>query len=457
MCDAAFLNALAPDGKHVSRLLAFVFLLALIGPFVVSCRLRYDAMLHRLALLALILFTPPFGITGCSSPDAMPPNDATPDSLLLERARELARRSLIVDGHIDVPYRMTENEEDITGATAGGDFDYPRARAGGLNAPFMSIYIPSDRQDIEGSAKTLADSLIDMVEGFAARAPDKYAIATSVDDIRRHQEQNLVSLPMGMENGAPIETLDDLRHFYDRGIRYITLAHARDNQICDSSYDTTRTWQGLSPFGEQVVDEMNRLGIIVDVSHLTDSTTYQVLRRSRAPVFASHSSARRFTPDWERNMGDDLIKELAAHDGVIMINFGSSFLRTEYQAQGNVIRQRIMTYLTRNGLDRDAPEAVAYFQEQRRANPVGTVQDVADHIDHVVNLVGIDYVGLGSDFDGVFALPAGLQDVSEYPNLIAELLRRGYSDDDISKILGENALRVWAAVEGVSQDLQTHE
>lgn len=403
-----------------------------------------------LPLLTILLLV---SMTRCQ-PDT-PVDESIPDPELLERAQELAQQYIIVDGHIDVPYRMMLHEEDISQATEGGDFDYPRARAGGLNAPFMSIYIPSDRQDAEGAAKAAADSLIDMIEGFVQHAPEKFAIATSVADIRRHHEQGLISLPMGMENGAGIEDdLGHLQHFYDRGIRYITLTHARDNRICDSSYDTTRTWQGLSPFGEQVIGEMNRLGIIIDVSHISDSTFYQVMRRTKAPVIASHSSIRHFTPDWERNMSDDLIKILAEHDGVIMINFGSSFLRGEYREQGNAVRQRISDELERRGWSEDDPEAVAYFREQRRANPVGTVQDVADHIDHVVNLVGVDHVGLGSDFDGVFALPAGLQDVSEYPNLVAELLRRGYSDEDIEKVLGGNALRVWSEVERAAQALQ---
>ena len=395
----------------------------------------------------LLLMTIALSLAGCRTAS----ESTTSDAARRAHANDLAQRFIIVDGHIDVPYRMTEYTEDIAEATAEGDFDFPRARAGGLNAPFMSIYIPSALQQTPGASKALADSLIDMVEGFAQRAPDKFAVATSPADVRRQFEQGVISLPMGMENGSPIEEdLDNVKYFYDRGIRYITLTHARDNQISDSSYDTTGTWQGLSPFGEEVVREMNRLGIIIDISHVSDSAFYDVMRITNAPVFASHSSARAFTPDWERNMGDEMIRVLAENDGVIMINFGSSFLRTEYQPQGNVIRRDITAYLTKNGIDRESPEARAYFAAQRRANPVGTVGDVADHIDHVVELVGIDHVGLGSDFDGVFALPAGLQDVSEYPNLVYELLQRGYSDEDIEKILSGNVLRVWEAVESVA-------
>ncbi len=376
------------------------------------------------------------------------------DPAVMERARALTQEHIIVDGHIDVPYRLSHFTEDVSEATFGGDFDYPRAIEGGLNAPFMSIYIPSVRQLVPGAPRALADSLIDMVEGWVTNAPDKFGIATTVADVRAHKEAGLVSLPLGMENGAPIDSLADLLHFYDRGIRYITLTHGRDNQISDSSYDSTKTWGGLSPFGEEVVDEMNRLGIVVDVSHLTDSSIFQVLRRSKAPVFASHSSARHFTPGWQRNMSDALIRALAARDGVILISFGSSFLKNEYREQSQALGARIDAYLEERGIDPRSEEGVRYAESERKSNLVGTVGDLVDHIDHVTRLVGVDHVGLGSDYDGVTALPAGAEDVSTYPNIVAELIVRGYADEDIAKILGENALRVWEGVERAARELQ---
>ncbi len=369
----------------------------------------------------------------------------------MERAHELAKTHLIIDGHIDVPYRMTRYTEDISQETFGGDFDYPRAMAGGLNAPFIAIYIPSVRQDVPGAAKVLADSLIDMVEGWVAHAPDKFAIPMRSSDLIAHKDAGLVSLPLGMENGAPIESLEDLEYYYDRGIRYITLTHGRDNHICDSSYDSTRTWGGLSPFGEEVVDHMNRLGIIVDISHLTDSTIAQVLRRSSAPVLATHSSARHFTPGWERNISDELIQAAAARGGVIMVSFGSSFVRGEYLKQNGVLVDDIEAYLEENGIPLTSKEGFLYRESRRKSTPIGTLAELVDHIDHIVNLVGIDHVGLGSDYDGVTGLPEGLEDVSTYPSLIAELLRREYSEDEIAKILGGNALRVWQEVEEVSK------
>lgn len=379
----------------------------------------------------------------------------TKDERRYELARQLTQRFILIDGHIDVPYRLRQLPEDITQRTELGDFDYERARAGGLDAPFFSIYLPAELQDTPGASKALADSLIDLVETIVQQAPEKFMLARSPEDVWQAHQEGRIALLMGMENGSGLE--DDLRnvaYFYERGIRYITLTHARANQICDSSYDTTRIWNGLSPFGEQVVDEMNRLGMLIDVSHVSDSAFYDVLRRTKAPVIASHSSARHFTPGWERNMSDEMIQALAAHGGVLMINFGASFLRSAYQMKGDTLRQQLLSQLVAQGLDPNAPEGRRWMALQRKRYPIGTVADVADHIDHVVRLVGVDHVGLGSDFDGVFALPEGLQDVSMYPNLVAELLRRGYSEEAIEKILGGNLLRVWKAVQAVATELQ---
>lgn len=374
------------------------------------------------------------------------------DAALLARANNLAQELIIVDGHIDVPYRLEEFWEDISQETIGGDFDYPRAVQGGIDAPFMSIYIPASYQET-GGAKEKADSLIDMVEGFAEQWPDKFALAYTVEDVRRNHREAVISLPMGMENGAPIgDDLDLIDYFYERGIRYVTLTHSRVNQISDSSYDSTRVWNGISPFGEEVIQRMNDIGMIVDVSHISDSAFYDVMRISRAPVLATHSSARRFTPGWERNMSDEMVELLAENDGVIMINYGSSFLRGEYDAIGDSISAALRDEMRSAGLEPGTREAAQWFEERRKANPIGTIEDVVMHIKHVVHLVGVDHVGLGSDFDGVFALPSGLQDVSTYPDLVYELLKEGYSDDEIRKILGENALRVWAAVENAAQD-----
>ncbi len=283
---------------------------------------RRDRQVGGLALLVLLVMLP---ATGCRQQTPAP----EPQEDLQVRADRLAQESIIVDTHVDVPYRMQEEREDISRPTEGGDFDYPRAVKGGLNAPFMSIYTPADLQEAGGS-KELADSLIDLVEGFAQEWPDKFSLARSPQDIRADFEAGLISLPMGMENGAPIgDDLGNLAYFRDRGIRYITLTHGKSNQISDSSYDEERVWQGLSPFGRQVVAEMNRLGIMIDISHVTDEAFDQVLDLTRAPVIASHSSCRSFTGDWERNMSDEMIRRLGENGGVIQINFGSAFLTQE--------------------------------------------------------------------------------------------------------------------------------
>ncbi len=392
--------------------------------------------------------------------------DRMSEAELRALADELAHKYIIVDGHVDLPYRLKVRnfrlEREYLGIpvqTDDGDFDYVRAKKGGLDAPFMSIYLPSRLQEEPGASKRLADSLIQMVEGIVQAHPDKFALAYSPADVRRNFRKGLISLPMGMENGSGIEDdLANVAYFHRRGIRYITLTHAKDNLICDSSYDTTRTWNGLSPFGRKVVAEMNRVGIMVDISHVSDSTFWQVMEISKAPCIASHSSCRAFTPGFERNMNDDMIRALADNGGVIMINFGSTFLDGEVARKRDQMRAELGRQLDSLGLDWRSDEAkpiIEAYMDAHRDELFADVARVADHIDHVVQLVGVDHVGFGSDFDGVGdSLPTGLKDVSAYPNLIYELLRRGYSKRDIKKICGENLLRVWKQVERTARKLQ---
>ena len=388
-------------------------------------------------------------VAACGASDAPENRTAAPD--FAAEAQRIAADSLIVDTHIDVPFRVVKSGEDVTQATTKGDFDYPRAVAGGLNAAFMSIYTPAS-DEAEGRASQTADELIDLVDGIVAAAPQKFAIARSPADVRSQFERGVLSLPLGMENGAPIEgDLAALARYYERGIRYITLTHSLSNHISDSSYDENRQWNGLSEFGTNVVREMNRLGIMVDVSHLSDKAFWQVLEISAAPAIASHSSARHFTPGWERNMSDEMIGTLADKGGLIMINFGSAFI-TEEAYQYSSKRWPASTAFIRehNGLSREEARArfTAEWEAEHGPMPYASLDDVLDHFDHVVALVGVDHVGIGSDYDGVGdSLPTGLKDVSAYPNLVEGLLRRGYSEADIRKILGENLLRVWQAVE----------
>ena len=379
------------------------------------------------------------------------------DQALRNKANVLAHKFIITDGHIDVPWRLNKGYEDLSVRTKSGDFDYVRAKEGGLDVPFMSIYIPSSYLET-GGAKEKADSLIDMVNQMADNDPDKFEVAYSVADANRIFEEGKIALPMGMENGAGIEDdIRNLKYFYDRGIRYITLTHSKDNLICDSSYDETKdTHNGLSEFGKSVIREMNRLGIMVDVSHVTDKVINQVMDMSDVPVIASHSSCRYFTKGWERNMGDAEIRRLKENGGVIQINFGSRFVSPETDEYANNKKAAVKEYCSKPGancVNWTAPEAFEVEYRKTNPYPFATTEQVVDHIDHVVKLAGIDHVGIGSDYDGVGdSLPIGLKDVSTYPNLIYHLLKRGYSEEDIEKICYKNVWRVWTAVENAAKN-----
>lgn len=370
---------------------------------------------------------------------------------LAAEAQRIAESSIIVDTHIDVPMKALRNETDVSQTADGFDFDYPRAVTGGLDAPFMSIYTAAELE-AEGRSRELAEQLIDVVARIVESAPDKFALATSPADVRAHFEEGLISLPMGMENGSPIEgDLANVEYFHDRGIRYITLAHSLSNHICDSSYDENRQWNGLSEFGADVVREMNRVGIMVDISHVSDEAFWQVMDITAVPVIASHSSARHFTRGFERNMSDDMIRRLAENGGVIQINFGSGFLTQEARDYSDLLwpaGKKWMEEHPEMGYEGMQAHFVPQYEADNGPFPHASLDEVLDHFDHVVALVGVDHVGIGSDFDGVGdSLPTDLKDVSAYPNLIQGLLERGYSETDIRKILGENLLRVWSEVE----------
>ncbi|MCB0661706.1 MAG: dipeptidase [Saprospiraceae bacterium] len=379
------------------------------------------------------------------------------DEELTAFADSLAHTFIIADSHVDLPYRLTTRFFKLYREYIGipieseeGDFDYVRAKKGGLDAPFMSIYIPADYQKT-GGGKQYADSLINMIEVIAKEHTDKFALAGSPAEVRANFEKGLISLPMGMENGAPIETVEDVAYFQQKGIRYVTLTHSKDNKICDSSYDTTGTNGGLSAFGKEVVKEMNKQGIMVDISHVSDEAFYQVMEVTQVPAIASHSSCRKYTPGWERNMDDDMIKKLGENGGVIQINFGSTFLDSNIKKQRDSLRGVRDAMLAEAGTtleDSLGKAMVAEFNATNKDMLYADLDIVANHIDHVVELIGVDHVGFGSDFDGVGdSLPNGLKDVSMYPNLIKKLLERGYTPEDIEKICFGNIARVWSQVE----------
>ena len=343
-----------------------------------------------------------------------------------QNPEDIAQGSLIVDTHIDTPYRIkaqldnSGTYEDIAQNTSY-DFDYPRALSGGLNVPFFSIYLPADTE-AAGTSFSLANELIDLMNSIIEANPEKFFLIDTSTYLGNLPGQNLIGIAYGMENGAALEGhLSNVEYFYKRGIRYITLTHSKSNHISDSSYDENKQWGGLSDFGKNLITEMNNVGIMIDISHVSDAAFFQAIDISNTPVIASHSSLRHFTPGWERNVSDSMLEALANKGGVLQINFGTAFL-TDVNDKSNSYDPS--TYIHAG------------------------VTDVVDHIDRAVTLVGIEHVGIGSDYDGVGdTLPNGLKDVSTYPNLIAELQNRGYSTSDIQKILGGNFARVWREVE----------
>ena len=371
-----------------------------------------------------------------------------------EAAGKLAQDAVIVDTHVDAPGVLLDKWADLGSAADDREFDYAKARKGGLDVAFMSIYT-SPRQDDDGSAWQTANAMIDGVEALVQRHPDKFAILTSPADAARLREGGRVLLPLGMENGAPLgDQVTNVKFFFDRGVRYITLAHSANNRLADSSYALEKKWNGLSPLGREMVREMNRLGVMVDVSHLGDASAREAIELSTVPVIASHSAFRHFTPGFERNISDELAKAVAAKGGVIQVPFGTAFIdpqsgadtQAHFRARADFDKRNAQ--LKAQGKPEESREA--FEKAWQEAHPVreSTLAQVLDQIDHGVKLLGVDHVGIGSDFDGVGGeLPNELKTVADFPHLVAGLQQRGYSEADIRKILGENLLRVWAAVE----------
>lgn len=377
-----------------------------------------------------------------------------PDASAQDAARRLAQDAIIVDTHIDAPGILMDKWADLGIDAKDREFDYPRARAGGLDVAFMSIYT-SHGQDTDGSAWHRANQMIDGVEALVRRHPDKFAILTSPREVQRLLSGGRVLLPLGMENGAPLgDKLENVQFFFDRGVRYITLAHSGNNRLADSSYARDKKWNGLSDFGRQVVAEMNRLGIMVDISHLGDASAKETIALSTVPVIASHSAFRHFTPGFERNISDEIAKAVAARGGVVQVPFGTPFINPDSAADTQAHFRAINDFNLRNAelkaQGQPEQDRAAFDKAWTAAHPVrsSTLAQVLDQIDYGVKLIGIDHVGIGSDFDGVDGeLPPELKTVADFPNLVAGLQSRGYKDADIRKILGGNLLRAWGAVD----------
>ncbi len=375
----------------------------------------------------------------------------------LARAKALHRLVPLIDGHNDLPwrYRTTVQNDlrqlDISQRLSSGHTDIPRLREGGVGAQFWSVYVPVSLQGAEAVKATMEQ--IDVIYRMAEMYPDTFEIALSADDVARIFSKGKIASLIGMEGGHSINnSLGTLRMFYKLGARYMTLTHTSNTDWADSGTDEPKH-KGLTPFGEEVVREMNRLGMLVDLSHVSPETMKHALRVSQAPVIFSHSSARALC-DHPRNVPDDVLRLVKENRGIVMVTFVPSYVSQEilnHQQRRNKERERLRAQF---GTDEEAIRREIARWDQENPAPKATLKQVADHIEHIIRVAGIDHVGIGSDFDGIGDVPVGLEDVSRFPYLTAELLRRGYSEEDVAKILGLNLLRVLREVERVAERIR---
>lgn len=396
---------------------------------------------------------------------------ATNDAALRAKADRLHRQSIVVDTHNDITSPLLENGFDL--ATRGDDpnakikthTDLRRMKAGGLGAEFFAVYVGKEfvnKPPSEGGgAARRALDVIDVVKEQIRRHPESLEAASSAADIRRIVRSGKIAALMGIEGGHAIEdSLGALRMFYGLGVRYMTLTHTNTNDWADSEGDinnpNVKHHNGLTDFGRQVVHEMNRIGMMVDVSHVADKTFFDVIATTRAPVIASHSSSRAIA-NHPRNMTDEMLRAVGKNGGVVMVNFYDGFL--DPRKAELALRSRAMEDELKQKYPNDPKRVQDELDAWSKANNPGKtpLSVLIDHIDHVAKVAGIDHVGIGSDFDGVpfTGLPEGMEDISKLPNITFELMKRGYSDVDIKKVLGENLLRVMSEVERVASEMQS--
>jgi membrane dipeptidase len=390
-------------------------------------------------------------------------NETAPGETLEQRAERLHRRAIIVDGHDDIPTVMLATGTSIADKSSWTHTDLSKMKSGGITGSFFSIYVDGDLAEKPtvsgGGALRRAVDLVDLTYRQVEKYPDDLLLATTVADVRRAKREGKVAVLMGIEGGHAIEnSLSALRVLHRLGCRYMTLTHTNTNEWADSagfSGPPPVRHHGLSPFGEEVVREMQRIGMLVDVSHVSDETFNAVMRVAQAPVIASHSSARAIA-DHRRNLSDDMLRALAKNGGVAMVNFWSLFLSNEFGTGLHAWREKnAKAYGELRAKHKDNPvafrEALAKLRSETEPLPKVPLSLLVDHIDHMVKVAGIDHVGLGSDFDGVDALPEGIEGVDSLPKITLELVRRGYKDEDILKILGENFLRVFERAEAFAK------
>ena len=410
-----------------------------------------------LAAITGLLFALPPASGQSESGSAASTTFRPPDSLAVGRALRLLDEVPLVDGHNDLPWQIREKAAgdldslDIAEPQPGLHTDLERLRQGRVGAQFFAAYVPSEL--IAAGATRFALMQIDLIHRLVDRYPDTFVYATTVADIERAHAGGRIAALIGVEGGHAIEgSLDVLRTLYDLGARYMTLTHWKSTAWADAATDRP-LHQGLTSFGEDVVREMNRLGMLVDLSHVSDSTMMDALRITEAPVIYSHSSARALAGH-ARNVPDAILPVVAENGGVVMVNFSPGFINEETRLHTE--RGEALIDSLRIAFSGDSARVREAFKAWLEENPAprATLSQVADHVDHIVDVAGIDHVGLGSDYDGIDHVPVGLEDVSHFPDLLAELLDRGYSDEDIRKLVGLNFLRVMREAEAVSERLR---
>ena len=410
----------------------------------------------KFILLFVLMLSLSFFLLSC--------NGKTDEKDLENQARKIHERVLTVDTHCDTPLMMLRGEWNIgerheASQRRSGKIDLPRMKEGGLDAAFFAVFVGQGERTPQGykKAQERAQQMLDLIHKMSQDYPEMMGLAMTPEEAYRLEREDKQAIFIGMENGYPVgQDLAHVEEYYKQGVRYITLCHSSDNDICDSSTDRRSPEDnGLSEFGREVVAECNRLGIMVDLSHASDKSFFDVLEVTKAPVIASHSSVRALC-DHPRNLSDEMLKALADNGGVIQICFVSSFLK---ESKANPERDKAMAALRKEfgswSKARDDAERERMLQEYERINKEypqdsATVKDAVDHIDHVVRLIGIDHVGIGTDFDGGGGVE-GCDDVSQMPSITTELLRRGYTEQEIEKIWGGNLMRVFKKVRDTAE------
>jgi membrane dipeptidase len=414
--------------------------------------------IFRIALLALVIVVPVLAIAQEKKNDSPSPKSRAPVKLT-EEALRIHREALLIDGHNDLPWQFREKKDlsfrkiDLRQSqkALGLHTDIPRLRQGGVGAQFWSAYVPADTAK-KGTAVRLTLEQIDVIRRMVASYPDTFELAYTADDIVRIHKNGKIASLIGIEGGHSIDnSLGVLRMLYALGVRYMTLTHSETLDWADSATDEARH-HGLTSFGEQVVREMNRLGMLVDISHVSAETMRHALRVTSAPLIASHSSAFALA-EHPRNVPDDVLRLVKQNGGVVMVNFFPGFIVPEAARMTRNMFQMARELQKKYPDEREFREAIRQWRKEHPI-PTGSVHTVVDHIEHIIKTAGVDHVGLGSDFDGINSVPNQLEDVSCYPYITQELLNRGYGKEDIVKILGGNLLRALRRTEEAAKDLQ---